>query len=147
MRLEVSGKAVDVKATGSNVDLVERAFDAFTERDLGALLDAAASDIELNAPGTAAMAREGKAYRGHEGICAYFRDVARIWEELEVIPQEYSDLGDKVFVTGRLRARGQGGLIIDEPAYWSVELRGGHIRRLSAYTNREQALRAVGLTE
>jgi len=138
---------VGVKPRGSSTDLVERAFDAFTDRDLGALLDAAAPDIELNAPGTAALARQGKAYRGHEGICTYFRDVARIWEELEVIPQEYRDLGDHVFVTGRLRARGQGGLIIDEPAYWSVELRGGQIRKLSAFTNRKQALGAVGLSE
>ena len=146
MELQASGKTVG-KPTGSSTDLVERAFDAFTDRDLGALLDAAAPDIELNAPGTAALARQGTAYRGHEGICAYFRDVARIWEELEVVPHEYRDLGDRVFVTGRLRARGQGGLIIDEPAYWSIEVRGGLIRRLSAFTNREQALEAVGLTE
>ena len=57
MELQASGKTVG-KPTGSSTDLVERAFDAFTDRDLGALLDAAAPDIELNAPGTAALARQ-----------------------------------------------------------------------------------------
>jgi ketosteroid isomerase-like protein len=111
-----------------NVELVRRAFEALSRRDIPTLLELAAPDIEFYAPATAALTRRGRSYRGHNGIMRYMRDVARIWDELELIPQQYREAGDRhVLVAGRLRARGRGGLILDEQANWLVELRDGKI--------------------
>jgi ketosteroid isomerase-like protein len=129
------------------VELVQRAFDAFSKRDLTAALEVSDPDIELFAPGTAALTREGRAYCGHEGMCDYFRDVGRVWEELDVVPHDFREVGEYVLVVGRLRARGQGGLIIDEPAYWAIKIHDDRIRWAAAYTSREPALEAVGLSE
>ena len=93
-----------------------------------ALLAVAAQDIELYAPGTAALARSGRCYRGHDGIMRYMRDVARVWDELELIPHAYREAGDHhVIVQGRLRARGRGGFIVDEQADWLIDVRDGRI--------------------
>ena len=61
--------------------LVERAFDAFTKRDLEAFLGMTHEDVEVMLP-TAEIANEGRPYIGHEGVRAYFQDIADVWEEL-----------------------------------------------------------------
>jgi ketosteroid isomerase-like protein len=125
------------------VDVAIEAFDAFAQRELPSLLRLAHPDIELVAPGTAALARGGASYRGHRGIFQYFRDVARFWDELEISPHEFEEVGDRVIVYGRLRARGQGGLIVDEPAHWVLEFRDGMIARACAHANRLKAMAAA----
>jgi ketosteroid isomerase-like protein len=116
------------------------AFDAFARRDIPALLALAHPEIELIAPGTAALARGGRTYRGHSGIFSYFRDATRVWDELDLIPQDFEEVGDRVLVFGRLRARGGGGLIVDEPAHWVLEFQGERVIRACAHSNRMKAL-------
>jgi uncharacterized protein len=134
-------------ARDDNVTLVKRAFDAFAQRDVRTALELAAPEVEFFAPGTAALAHGGRSYRGHDGIMRYFHDVARVWDELEVIPQEYRVTGDYVVVAGRLRARRRGGFLIDEPAQWVWQIREGKIVWACAYTDRDEALEAAGLGE
>jgi ketosteroid isomerase-like protein len=108
--------------------VVKRAFDALSRRDIQTLLEVAAPEIEIRAPATATLAREGRSYHGHEGIFRYMRDVARVWEQFELIPHRYVSAGDgQVLVVGRVRARGQGGYIVDEGVSWLVALRGGKV--------------------
>jgi ketosteroid isomerase-like protein len=122
----------------SNLELVRRAFEALSQRDIPTLLEVSAPDVEFDAPATAALTRRGRSYRGHNGIMRYMRDVGRVWEELELIPQEYREAGDRhVVVTGRLRAHGRGGIILDEQADWLVELRGGKVVRSRPLTAAE----------
>jgi ketosteroid isomerase-like protein len=106
-----------------NVGVVRRAFDALSHRDVPALLELAAPDIEFFAPATAALTRRGRSYRGHDGIMRYMRDVGRVWDELELIPLSFHESGeDQVIVRGRLRARGRSGVLLDERANWLVEV-------------------------
>lgn len=128
-----------------NIDLVRRAFDAFTQRDLEAVLELVDPTIEFLAPPTAELAGQKTPYRGPDGIRKYFEDVARVWDELEVIPHEYREMGDHVVALGRVYARGADGLVVDAPAGWVWELRAGKIVSGRVYTSREQALEAVGL--
>jgi ketosteroid isomerase-like protein len=126
--------------------LVKRAFEALSRRDVQTLLEVAAPDIEFLAPATATLAREGRSYRGHDGIFRYMRDVARVWEELELIPHRYRPAGDgQVLVIGRVRARGQGGYIVDEGVSWLVDVRDGKVTG-SRPCSAEQA-RAIDVTE
>jgi ketosteroid isomerase-like protein len=139
-----SGRAV---TAAQKVAIVKRAFEAFAGRDVQAMLEIADREIELFVPGTAAFARGGRAYLGHQGLIRYFRDVARVWDELEVVPQRYREKGEYVVVTGRLRARREGAFLVDEPAQWVWQLRAGKILRARAYTDRDAALAAAGLSE
>ena len=113
----------------SNVQVVRRAFEALSRRDVQTLLALSSPEIEFFAPATAALTRQGRSYRGHEGIFRYLRDVGRVWEQLEIVTHDFTQRdAHHVVVTGRLRARGLGGYIMDEGVCWLVEVRGGKLR-------------------
>ena len=128
-----------------NVDLARRAFEAFAERDLEALLEVMHPDVEF-LPVTANLTTGGVPYRGHEGLARYFEDVGRVWKELRVYPSEFRELEDCVVALGRIHARG-GGMIIDRPTGWVWRIRDGQIVWGRVYASQEEALDAVGLRE
>jgi ketosteroid isomerase-like protein len=63
------------------IALVRRAFEAFERRDLTALVELTDPDVELFAP-TAALANDGRCYRGHDGIARYLQHVEQTWARL-----------------------------------------------------------------
>jgi ketosteroid isomerase-like protein len=128
----------------TKTDLARQAFDAFNRRDIEEMLRLMDPGIEFYAP-TAQMANSGQPYRGHEGIRKYFVDVERVWEELEVMPGEYREVGDHVLAFGRVYGRGEGGYIQDSPAQWVLTVRGHVFVQVRVFTNRNAALAAVGL--
>jgi len=128
---------------GENADIVRRAFDAFSRRDLNVLLTLADPDIEFM-PATARVAGRADAYRGYDGLRTYLADVARVWEELRSEPEEFLEVGDVVVCTGRVYAWGVG-RVIDAPAGWVWRLRHGRLVEGHVYDTRREALAAGGL--
>jgi ketosteroid isomerase-like protein len=127
-----------------NVQVIRRLFDAFTRRDVDATLELMAPEIVFFAP-TATLAHEGTSYRGHEGIRSYFADIDRLWEDLQVMPDEYRAEGDKVLVLGQIHARGAVGYLADSPAGWLWELADGKVTHGHVYTKLEDAFRDAGI--
>jgi ketosteroid isomerase-like protein len=142
-QVEPTGQARSVKA--DHVAIVKRVLEAFADRDVRSSLELADREIELIVPGTASFAQGGRSYRGLDGVVRYVHDVGRVWDELEVIPQQFEEVGDSVMVSGRLRARREGSFLIDEPAHWVFEFRNGKVLRACAYTDRDAALTALGI--
>jgi ketosteroid isomerase-like protein len=101
---------------GGNVDIVRRAFDAFSRRDAAALAELVDPDFEWTSP-TAGVAGRLEPYRGHQGLKDYLADVARVWQELRSEPEEFFEVGDRVVVVGRIYAWGVG-RVVDAPAGW-----------------------------
>jgi ketosteroid isomerase-like protein len=130
----------------ANIELVRSVFEAFTSRDIDAMLELIAPEMEFWGP-TASFARQGEAYVGHEGMRQYFADVGRVWRTLEVVPHDFRDLGDRVLVFGRVYARGEGGYISDSPTQWLWRVAGGRVVWGRVFTNRADALAAAGLHE
>jgi ketosteroid isomerase-like protein len=145
-RVATRAESIGVVAA-DKVWVVKCALEAFADRDVQAFLELADPEIELIVPGTASLAQGGRSYKGHDGVVRYVHDVGRIWDELEVIPQRYDERGDRVMVTGRLRARREGSFLIDEPAHWVFEFRNGKLLRARAYTDRDAALTAFGIAK
>jgi ketosteroid isomerase-like protein len=129
-----------------NTQVVRKAFDAFTRRDVEAFVRIMDPEVELYVPVTAELAGEPVPYRGHDGIRRYFEHVKMVWERLEVFLHEYHDLGDRVMVVGRVRAQGRNGRIEDTPAHWVWQIEDGRITAGHVYTDRKQALEAAGLS-
>jgi ketosteroid isomerase-like protein len=129
-----------------NIELIRRVFEAFTNRDIEAMLALSAPEIEFWGP-TATFAHDDEPYVGHEGMREYFDDVARTWRVLEVVPHDFRDLGDRVLVFGRVYARGEGGYISDSPTQWLWGVRGDQVAWGRVFTNRAEALAAAGLDE
>ncbi len=84
-------------------------------------------EVELFAP-TAALANDGRCYRGHSGIARYLRDVERVWTSLQVLPEKFREVGNHVVCLGRTRAHGRDGIEVDSPTAWVWELRARKLR-------------------
>jgi ketosteroid isomerase-like protein len=130
----------------ANIQLVRRLYEAFTNGDIDAMLQVVAPEMEFWGP-TAAFARQGEPYVGHDGMRQYFADVARVWRTLEVVPHDFRDLGDRVLVFGRVYARGEGGYISDSPTQWLWQVSDGRVVWGRVFTSKADALAAAGIAE
>ena len=79
------------------------------------------------------LAGREEPYRGREALADYLRDVAEVWDEIELLPQELVELDEeRVLVFGRVRARRRNSRI-DTPNAWMWELRGGKVVLVRVY--------------
>ncbi len=128
----------------ANVEVVQRWVDAYNRRDIDGLIALTDPDAELR---TRFVAIES-VFRGHEGIRAYFEGLDEAYDHFEVVPIEFIDAGAAVVFAGHADWRGKesgaGGTTQIAPALW---LRAGKVFRTETFTDRAQALEAVGLTE
>jgi ketosteroid isomerase-like protein len=86
--------------------------------------------------------------QGHDAVRASLARWKAEWDDYRVMPEEFMDRGDHVVVTVRLRGRGRGsGVEIDARFYDVYTLRDGMIVRMDQFTERSQALEAVGSGE
>lgn len=128
----------------ANVEIAERGIDAFNRRDVEALAEVTALDSEWfpALPG----AVEGDGSRGFQGIETYLGEIRETWEELQLLADEYRDLGDRVLMLGRVEGRGRGsGVQVDAPAGFVIDFRDGKMSRVRAYLDHGEALLAAGL--
>jgi PAS domain S-box-containing protein len=68
------------------IAIVTAAFDAFARRDVPAMVARCHPDFVLRSFATSQRIDRAEPYRGHEGVLAYLRDVATVWEELTLTP-------------------------------------------------------------
>lgn len=105
------------------IETVRRVFEAFARRDVDAALTFIHAHVRLWVV-TAAVARGGRPYIGHEGIRQYFEDANRLWQALELSPIEFEEVGEAIVVLGEVRARGVAGEL-RQPAVWTWTFRDG----------------------
>jgi len=129
------------------VDVARRANDAYNRRDVdGVFAELATPDFEWYPAIVRAL--DGGGYRGREGIEKFVADTRENWEELQSLPEEFRDLGDRVLVLGRLRGRGKAsGVPVDQAFAGILDFRGDRIWRYRVYLDRAEGLRAAGLSE
>ena len=129
------------------VDVARRATDAFNRRDFdGAFAELGTPDFEWYPAITRAL-DGGGGYRGREGVEKYAADIRENWEELQALPEEFRDLGDRVLVLGRMKGRGKGsGVPVDSPWGGIFDFRGGRISGIRTFLDHDEALRAAGLS-
>jgi ketosteroid isomerase-like protein len=128
-----------------NVEAVRAAYDAWNRQDLPAVLDYLHADIEWeeNAhvyPGLDPV------YHGHDGFLKRQRDAFDAWEWIKIEEQEFLDAGQHVVALMRLVAKGRHSGIETEMSVADVfTFRGSKVARHRLYTDRDDALEAVGL--
>jgi ketosteroid isomerase-like protein len=129
-----------------NVDLQRRVIDAYNARDIDALIACCDPEIELH-PAFAGSAG-GAIYRGHEELRTWHRDVEDAWEEIRGEPEAYFDLGDHTLTFWTLHGKGrQSGAEVAMPSAAVARSRDGLVVYFKAYTNRQEALRDLGVSE
>jgi ketosteroid isomerase-like protein len=85
-------------------------------------------------------------YRGYDGVRRFWIEFLSTWEEYVVEPQEFFDRGDQVAVIMRMSGRTHD-LAIQETWSSLYTLRNGRILRIEAFTSRDGAVEAAGLSE
>ena len=129
-----------------NVDVVRRALESFPRGDMEEMLSYL--DPELEWHSAIVGGAEGNTYWGHEGFRRWFADSFESFEELSNEWSEFRDLGDRVLVFGRVRARGrESGVEVDSPMGWVFTIRRGKAVKAEGFLNRAKALEAAGLSE
>jgi ketosteroid isomerase-like protein len=128
-----------------NVERVRRMLEAFNSGDHGAALSLLAEEVEWHAPANLTIG--GEIYRGRAEVVEGLTGWLDAWEEYRFDPTELLGHEDKVMVAGTHSGRGRGsGVQVDQPTYHVYTLRDGKITCMRNFSDRGQALAAVGLT-
>ena len=125
----------------TDIEVVKAMFAAFAARDLETVLTLADPDIEFTAV-TGELAGRTDPYQGHEGLRAYFRDVAEVWEELRLTPREFRPARDLVLVTGKVSARSRVRTVSGSTG-WIWKVRDGKVVYGRVYASAADAIAAL----
>ena len=109
------------------LEITRRGYRAFDRRDADALAELMHPEAEVHAV-TGIVAHHSEPYVGRRGLEEYVRDVERVWDELKLLPQEFTPVaGDRVLVSGRVLVR-RGATRLDIPSAWLWEFEGDVVR-------------------
>ena len=126
-----------------NVEIARRWNAAYNRRDMEALFALTASDFEFR---SIFLSMES-IYRGHEGLGAYFEAIEDAYERFVVVVDEFIDAGAAVLVAANVEWRGkESGAEGTMPLLVAAWLRAGVVFRIETFTDRSEALEAVGLS-
>jgi ketosteroid isomerase-like protein len=121
--------------------LIRKAYEAFAERDLDALIELSDEAIEVSTV-TGLLAGRTEPYRGYEGLAEYLDDLTVQWKRLELQPQTFHPLGQgRVLVFGRVRAWHERGFLDSQNA-WLWTVRGDRVISVRVYADPGEARRA-----
>ena len=128
-----------------NVDTVRALFASYAKRDVDAVINMVAVDVEVRPALVGGL--EGTVYRGQDGFRRFLADVEAAWEEWQIEIDELRDLSDTVLALGRVRARARDGMNLEARAGWVCGMRDGKVAHFRSFRSRIEALEAVGLGE
>ena len=128
-----------------NVRLVKRLYEAINRRDPEAGFDLVDPEFEWRVPEWAIL---GGTYRGREEVERAINAQLDVFDQFQIVPEEFFEGGEKVVVFVRQRARGGA-------SGAEVEIRVGHLwtiqsgkaASLQIFPERRKALEAAGLGE
>lgn len=86
--------------TDRNLKLIQRAYQAFHARDVGALLDTLDPQVEWVHPAGMAEYGLGGTKHGHAGVKEFLAHVPTVLGGMRLEPQEFVSSGDRVVVFG-----------------------------------------------
>jgi ketosteroid isomerase-like protein len=140
-------KAAGLAESEENVEVVQRAVEAFNQGGMG-------SKTTLSFFDPTAVFEEPpeqlgpRVARGREEVSRLFTQFDAAWEEHRTRPDEIRAIDDeRVLMLSRDHFRGRDGIEIEQTSGTIFTLRGGKIVRMQAFWDRENALEAAELRE
>jgi ketosteroid isomerase-like protein len=127
-------------------DFLRRGYEAWAEGGMDAIVHMLDPQIEWDLSNWADWPED--VYYGHDGFRRFWADYLSVWEEVEFIFDGIIEAGDnQIVVFLRQHALGKAsGIQVHSPSYAQIAtVRGERITRLAFYSNRDEALAAVGL--
>jgi ketosteroid isomerase-like protein len=122
-----------------NVEIVRQGFEAFQRRELDVMLDLFTDDVI-----TYRVDPDGARYDGKTGFLDATADWTEDFSEWQVLPQEFTDLGEWVLQVAQGKSSG---VRVEEDFWFLFELTGSKVSKLSFYSRHADVLEAAGLSE
>ena len=98
--------------------------------------------------GTRGGLDEGQVLRGPDAWIEYMREIEETWKRLDVEVERLTEVGDTVVVFLRESARARhGDLEVQNDTAMIIKVRQQKIIEATGYLDRDEALRAAGLTD
>jgi ketosteroid isomerase-like protein len=128
-----------------NVEIVRRWIELFNRRDTKGLKELTEPDFEMR---SLLLAVESD-FRGDVDFPgAYFEALDDAYQRFQSVPEDFTDAGTAVLVSTRLHWRGKGsGAHGETPIFAAFWLRAGKVFKEETFTDRTEALEAVGLSK
>ena|ERR1039457_4942709 len=129
----------------ANVERLRAIYDAF---NASKLIDPEwlTSDVEFKQPDELGGG-EG-VYHGREGFARGVQELLDVFEDFRAEPEDFIVADPDIVAFVRLRGRARvSGVPFDDPYAHVITFRGEQIARWHAYSDRREALRAVGLAK
>ena len=136
---------VDKAVTQQNVDKAREFIEAYNRRDF----DAATRDFDPQVEWVLPAIQGFDSCIGPQQVILFWEGIDETMDELQLVPQEYVDRGDRVATRLRHHGRGKGsGAEIETELYHQViTFRDGTMVRIEYFASWPEALEAVGVTE
>jgi uncharacterized protein len=130
----------------ADVELIKRMLREWNRGDVEALLEVFDSEVEVRPALSTFLG--SMAYRGHDGVRAWYAETNEPWAELQAEPERFIDAGGRTLVVIALHARVPGGQVeVGAHIAHVVTIRDGRITRLEGFEEPDAALASVGLVE
>jgi ketosteroid isomerase-like protein len=127
----------------SHTELAERAYGAWNDDDLEALLALIHPEAEFIPSGVFPGLESG--YRGKEAIRRWWDTFHEPWSEIKVIPERIAERPDGVDVLIRFEGIGRDGIETTMKFINKVEVRNGLVYRLAGQPATDEAIHELGL--
>lgn len=122
-----------VKQQSSNVELVEKLYEAFNAQNTQGVLRRMADDVEWTEPEGSPFAGT---YHGPDAVLVnVFRPVRKAYDPFVVEAERFVDAGDTVVCTGTFHATTKDGRKIESPFAHIWEVADGEITEMRNYTD------------
>jgi ketosteroid isomerase-like protein len=129
-----------------NVEIVRRAFDAFSRADLDGVLRDLAPDFEFHPSGR--FMDTQRVYRGREDMTDFWRTFRDAWEDIKVSIERIEDLDDRVLTMGTFHGKAGGSNAeVQAESAWLHTFQDGLIVHLRSFATWKEGLEAAGLRE
>jgi ketosteroid isomerase-like protein len=129
-----------------NVEIVRRAYEAFAEPDMEAVMTLVDPEAEIDVTRTHL---DGRVFHGHEGLAELLGSWVEVWDEFSAELVEVLDAGNDTVIAvvresgsppgTRSRVEHQRGVV--------YTVREGLVKRYEEHPDKASALEAVGLSE
>jgi ketosteroid isomerase-like protein len=124
-----------------NVETLQRGYDAFNRRDIDAALEGLHPEVEWP------NMLEGTVIRGHQAIRDYWTKQFQLTAS-RVDPEEFIEMGDRwVVLVHQVVRDSHGTLLADHRVAHVYAFRDEKVARMDVYENKDEALKAAGLSE
>lgn len=123
--------------------LARRLYELFNDRDIDALLELAAPDIEWD--WSRSIGPDSGVHYGPEAVRRFLTTSWEHWDVIEMTPEETIEAGQDLVVLVHVRLRGRDGIEVEARGPHVQTWREGRLARYRLFQERSEALAAVGL--